>query len=168
MGKLFSKIKKMHEEIHPLDSSEQSALLNISRKESVRDYYFFLTALHTGMRPGELAALDWSEVDFENKLIHVRFNLTKNGKREQPKTKSSIRDIHLSDILVRELREWKRAGPPKFVSHVQLHNLYEAVASYFTAEEVKLDSQFAYPSAADNVLCVLFLLPPNLLRSCPG
>ena len=108
MGKLFSKIKKMHEEIHPLDSSEQSALLTTARKESMRDYYFFLTALHTGMRPGELTALDWSEVDFENKLIHVRFNLTKNGNREQPKTKSSIRDIHMSDILVRQLREWKR------------------------------------------------------------
>ena len=34
---------------------------------------FVRVALHTGMRPGEIIHLPWSEVDFEGGLIHVRY-----------------------------------------------------------------------------------------------
>ena len=97
----------MHEEIHPLTESQQNALLAVARKESLRDYYFLLAALHTDLRPVELAALNWSEIDFQRRLILVRFTLSKDGKRGEPKTKSSVRDIHLSRVLAGSLPEWR-------------------------------------------------------------
>lgn len=48
----------------------------------------------TGMRPGELTALRWTDIDFDNKIIKVRRTriLGKNG---PPKKKASVRDIEM-------------------------------------------------------------------------
>lgn len=66
---------------------------------------FFITALATGMRVGEIAALRISDIDFENKLISVNRTLvyqkyeTDNCKTfhfELPKTKTSVRQIPIT------------------------------------------------------------------------
>lgn len=66
---------------------------------------FFNVALNTGMRIGELAALRWEDVDFENNVIHVKRTLvyqkyeSDSGKTfhiEPPKTKTSYRDIPIN------------------------------------------------------------------------
>ncbi len=48
----------------------------------------------TGMRPGELTALRWTDIDFDNEIIKVRRTriLGKNG---PPKKKASVRDIEM-------------------------------------------------------------------------
>jgi integrase len=48
----------------------------------------------TGMRPGELTALRWNDIDFDNEIIKVRKTriLGKNG---PPKKKASARDIEM-------------------------------------------------------------------------
>lgn len=55
-------------------------------------------ALSTGMRINEIAALQWSDIDWTNKTIHVTGTLVyvrKGGGRykDSPKTESSRRDI---------------------------------------------------------------------------
>ena len=45
---------------------------------------------NTGMRPGEIIALKWDDIDFENKSINVNKTII-NGKEGLPKTRSSIR-----------------------------------------------------------------------------
>lgn len=60
---------------------------------------FFAICFFTGMRTGEITALKWSDIDFINKIIHVR--RTKNkGIETTPKTKSSIRDVEILDVLL--------------------------------------------------------------------
>jgi integrase len=62
-----------------------------------------LISLHTGMRRGELLALRWENVDFEEEKILVRESLeqTRNGLRfKGPKTASGKRDITLPAIVV--------------------------------------------------------------------
>ena len=48
----------------------------------------------TGMRPGELTALRWNDIDFDNEIIKIRRTrvLGKNG---PPKKKASVRDIEM-------------------------------------------------------------------------
>jgi integrase len=87
-----------------------------------RDGLPVLLALYTGMRIGEICALRWEDVDFENGLIHVRHTLQRiaaEGKKNKtalvfgaPKSACSGRDIPLSPSLKTLLREaWKkRAG----------------------------------------------------------
>lgn len=57
----------------------------------------FQLAICTGMRNGELSGLLWSDVDFRNKVIHIRHTLLvkDNGDYivDTPKTRSSRRDI---------------------------------------------------------------------------
>lgn len=75
-----------------------------------RNYAFYATALGTGMRPGEVAGLKWSDVDFDAKRITVRRTLTKPGpapKFGPPKTKAGRRAIALSPSLVSLLRRHK-------------------------------------------------------------
>lgn len=48
----------------------------------------------TGMRPGELVALRWSDVDFDNEIIKIRRTRIQ-GENGPPKKKASIRDIEM-------------------------------------------------------------------------
>ena len=50
-------------------------------------YSFFLVALNTGMRKGELAALKWDRIDFGRNQITVTRTRDKDGLRETTKTK---------------------------------------------------------------------------------
>lgn len=67
--------------------------------------------LYTGMRSGECLGLQWEDIDFENKRLHIRHNLADVGGKHYlstPKTKSSIRYIVISDNLIAILQEHKR------------------------------------------------------------
>jgi integrase len=83
---------------------------------------FLMTGLLTGARVGELTALTWPDVDFDEKTIRIRRAVSwakprgvKGPPRPQfypPKTKKGVRDIPIPDELVAELRRWKLACPP--------------------------------------------------------
>lgn len=76
----------------------------------------FQLAICTGMRSGELSGLLWSDVDFNDRVIHVRHTLVVKNSGEYiidtPKTKSSCRDIPMIgkayDILKSQEQEYKR------------------------------------------------------------
>ncbi len=59
---------------------------------------FFAIGFFTGMRTGEIIGLKWSDINFEKKIIEVRRSI-RQGRETTPKTKSSIRDIDLLDVL---------------------------------------------------------------------
>lgn len=63
---------------------------------------FYLTALRTGMRLGELLALKWDAIDFKNRTIEVRLNYT-GSKFTSPKNKS-LRTIDMSKGLDKALQ----------------------------------------------------------------
>lgn len=74
-------------------------------QEWMRD--IFRTFLYTGMRKGELMHLLWKDVDIDNKFIHVRQQIFKDGEIiYKTKTISSARSIPMYDevtnILIRQ------------------------------------------------------------------
>lgn len=87
---------------------EQSAdLLEAVRNKPL--YWPVLLALATGMRRGEIVALRWKNVDFDNKTIRVVESVeqTKAGTRfKSPKT-NRTRAILLPEYAVEELRRHK-------------------------------------------------------------
>jgi len=64
---------------------------------------FFLTAVLTGMRRGELMGLQWGDIDWKNKTTHVRRSVW-GGRFQTPKSKRSIRAIAMSPLLKKTLR----------------------------------------------------------------
>jgi integrase len=60
---------------------------------------FFAIGFFTGMRTGEITALKWSDIDFNKKIISVKRSRNK-GIETTPKTKSSIRNVEILDVLL--------------------------------------------------------------------
>lgn len=95
------KSRETKKERRVLTLGEQELLLKYS-KGTLRD--LIEVSLSTGMRTGEIRALEWKDVDFENKIIHITGTLTEiNGKmfKDTPKTKTSSRDIPMLDNVER-------------------------------------------------------------------
>lgn len=85
--------------------------------QTARDARIFLAvaiATMTGMRRGEVLALRWCDIDFEAKTITVMRNLQRSIDGDlipdTPKTKSSIRQIDIPDLLVNELKRHREAA----------------------------------------------------------
>ncbi|MCI8270655.1 MAG: tyrosine-type recombinase/integrase [Lachnospiraceae bacterium] len=79
----------------------------------VTNNYTFELALSTGMRSGEIRGLEWKDIDFQNKIIHVRGTLVQNKYRfykDSLKTQSSYRDIPMLDNIYTSQRAQERTG----------------------------------------------------------
>jgi integrase len=84
-----------------------------------------MLALYTGMRVGEICALRWEDIDFENDVIHVNHTLQRlnlHGKGEKtavkmgsPKSDSSLRKIPMSAQLSRLLENQRRIVGGEYV-----------------------------------------------------
>ena len=81
--------------IEPFTVDEVNLLLN-SVEGWYRNYLAF--AFYTGMRVGEQLALKWSDIDMVKRKIHVRRSIS-HGSETSPKTKGSIRQIPIFDVL---------------------------------------------------------------------
>ncbi len=110
-----------------------------------RNYSLYYLAVVTGMREGELLALKWENVDLENGILSVKFNLKRIpggglavGK---PKTESSIRSVKLGEDTITVLKEHKR------------YLEQEAINDYWH------DEGFIFPSSVGTALD-----PSNLLK----
>lgn len=90
---------------------EQKKLIVALKETTCRYKYQFLISLFTGMRMGEINALDLDDIDFENKIIHIRRTITR-GLDERAmvgsytKTKSGTRDIIMDSNVEAIFREY--------------------------------------------------------------
>jgi len=107
-----------------LEKAAMSALRNNEKGHGIE----VILALYTGMRVGEICALRWEDVDFDNGehgVLHVRHTLQrlnshdKGAKTEvkisSPKSDSSLRQIPLNAQLSRLLRDHQRRARGEFV-----------------------------------------------------
>lgn len=88
-------------------TAEQSALI-IKHAAGVTHGEIIATLLLTGMRRGELVALMWTDIDFNQKIIRIRSTRsTSNGKVYvgPPKTANSNRDLPINNQIVLILKQ---------------------------------------------------------------
>ena len=65
---------------------------------------------YAGCRSGETVALEWDDIDFENKTLRINKTMIRlKGEYviNTPKTKHSVRTILICDTLINILRDWK-------------------------------------------------------------
>lgn len=65
---------------------------------------FFHTAIFTGMRLGELLALQWGDIDWNQETVYVRRSVWQ-GVFQEPKSSASYRKIGMAPSLLKVLKQ---------------------------------------------------------------
>jgi integrase len=93
------------EEIRPLNREQTRALLKAAEGNRLEALY--IVAVHTGMRPGEILALRWDDVNFDFGTLQLNRALS-DGEFNAPKTARSRRRIKLTAGSVKALRAHRK------------------------------------------------------------
>lgn len=109
--------KRKNTEIQLLDSSEQSKLQEYISKNQNLGTLGTALSYSTGIRIGELCALQWKDIDFEKRILTVRKTIQriqcKDGEKRtkliitDPKSDSSKRKIPIPDCIMSFLHQFK-------------------------------------------------------------
>lgn len=111
-----------NETINVLSFEEQRMFVDYikNNNNNVELKNFFILALGTGMRQGEIMGLKWKDINFKDRTINITRSLKKvtfisaNGTRKSeyieqtPKTKSSVREIPISDSVLKCLKDQEK------------------------------------------------------------
>ncbi len=119
----------------PKVEEKQIQCFSLAEQRKIEEYiiygkkkklYGVIICLYTGLRIGELLALEWSDIDFTKGYLYVNkschYGKDKDGKYgrivEKPKTAQSIRIIPMPKALIPYLKELKKnSNCPNVVSH---------------------------------------------------
>jgi hypothetical protein len=113
--------KVVDKKISAYSDEEIQIILRESKKYNEVLYPVFAVLECTGMRPGELRALEWSKIDLKAKTVKIIQAITKEydeltslssctASREcvsVTKTAYSVRTLQLSDLAVNALKDWR-------------------------------------------------------------
>jgi integrase len=106
LGKYLRQADDLAAAIEPLTKAECVDLLSVARDRFPDWYPWLLSALRTGMRAGELLALQWGDFNWRAGYVHVQRNLVR-GVLTTPKNRQRRR-VDLSHQLQVVLRRWRR------------------------------------------------------------
>ncbi|MEY8735851.1 tyrosine-type recombinase/integrase [Lactobacillus sp. AN1001] len=94
-----------------LNADKLKQFLAIAEKRSLKHFALFRLLAYSGMRIGEMLALDWSDIDFDSNVIAINKTIAKdiNGSViiQPPKTPSSVRRLDMDKSTMDILKRWK-------------------------------------------------------------
>lgn len=129
----IGKIKKLPQvkpPIHFLNETQMQVFLECAKRS--RFYAFFATAIYTGMRRGELLALEWKDIDFKKAKISVNKQYYK-GIKQSTKTNRD-RSVDIPNNLLEILKEHKKNC--NILTKFVFHNLSGgAIHAYYMEEK---------------------------------
>ncbi len=101
--------------VNAFEKADQQKLEQYCMNSKKANHIGIVICLYTGLRIGELLALTWEDVDFENGLLKVNketYRIKQNDIYEtiidKPKTKTSTRLIPVPKTLLAKLKELKK------------------------------------------------------------
>jgi integrase len=104
---------------------EMHRFLAAAKEEGDPIFALYATALYTGMRAGELAGMQWSDVDLARRLIAVQRSF------EGPTKAEDVRYAPILDPLLPILRERHAEAPPRLVFPNEAGAMHDRSARVF-------------------------------------
>jgi len=136
--KSIEELEAEEEIIKYLEKEELSLFLKTAKEKGLdKDYPTFLLLAYTGMRGGEVCALKWKDIDFEEGTVSITktyYNPTNNVKQYTllpPKTKTSKRKISVDAVVLEELKKHK---PRQNIVRMENRDIYYDKDFIFTKE----------------------------------
>ncbi len=124
--------KKPGKQTRALTLEEQEKFLSVVKESVNRNHFMFV--LQTGIRSSELRGLRWEDVDFQNRIIHIRRNVTYDSNHNkfivgELKTNSGLRDIPMTqtaynllmNIMSKRTKRDEGDVPFEFADHIFLN-----------------------------------------------
>ena len=109
--------KTEKKQIEKISNTEQKRLVSYLRKNMSLTAFGILISLFMGLRIGELCGLKWSDVDFQNKILHIKRTVqrisSENGSRKTkviistPKSDTSFRSVAVPDFLMEYFEKFR-------------------------------------------------------------
>lgn len=135
--------KRIDEEKYVAPYYEKEELLNfleIAKTYPDPLYLIFRILAFTGLRKGELQALRWKDIDFENRTLSVKQTLATCDKWEikfqVPKTEKSLRTISLDSETLQMIKRWQ-LRQKEFFLKMGIKPIKNNEQLLFTSEENK-------------------------------
>ena len=108
--------------VRAMEIEEQQKLTNYLKNRTIDEEPYknvFLIQLYTGLRVGEVLALQYNDIDLKNKLIHVNRTLTRDADEKvimgsKTKTFSGKREVPIQDIILDEVKEQMKIAKNNF------------------------------------------------------
>lgn len=83
----------------------------LEKKNDIRKYAFLRTLAFSGMRVGELCALNWEDINFEDKTIRISKTVARGKDNrlyiDHPKAKNSNRTIPMDEKSLKIISRWR-------------------------------------------------------------
>jgi len=126
-------------EVAVLSKNEQMRLIQHLTRNPCSTALAILLSLYTGLRIGELCALQWQDIDLEKRILTVNKTIQRiqavNVKARTklvitaPKSKSSVREIPIPECLITLLEQYKDS-PDLFVLSANIKPLEPRTLQY--------------------------------------
>jgi integrase len=101
LGKFYRSARRVKEKIDPF-TIEELHQIEAKCREKFPEYYPLILCLsRTGMRIGEVFAMQWHDLDFSRGHLLIRRNIPPHRHVETPKTAASERKVDMSPELAR-------------------------------------------------------------------
>lgn len=129
-------------ELEILTEKEQEALVNLIKPAVTNENIGILLSLYTGLRIGEICALQWQDIDTNAGTISItktmqRIQTKSNGTESKtaviidtPKSQKSIRKIPIPGFLLPELTKLSQNSPPNAYLLTAKQNSYIEPRNY--------------------------------------
>lgn len=103
--------KLIKHKVDALSKGEALVFIREVEKLPLKQQLMYALLLTTGIRRGECFGLQWRDIDFESRLIHIERNVTyttlKGVSVGLPKTNTGVRDIPITDGVLSLLTDYK-------------------------------------------------------------
>ena len=123
VAKQVGNVKKSKKKIDFWTQEEFEKVMSTFDISNYYEHYTFMIIwllFMTGLRLGEAQALEWEDIDFENKTLTVNKSMYYKSAKEfyvtEPKTRAGNRTIALDDNTINYLKDWKAIQSKNIIS----------------------------------------------------